>query len=240
MKLPTRLRSERWLRGFDLVPGDRRVVRSAFLFLEAQGGREQWLGGWTPWHAMTAPPGVAYRLPAGAVLTLELHYRAWEPGDAASDRSEVGLYLDSARPTALAQDLAVAVPAAGGASLRLRGEATLSADSTLWAFRPRLANGDDSVRGSIELAAVRPDGATLPLLWIRDYQPDWQTPYVLREPVRLPRGSRLTVTAYPASPGPRVIAEVSVGLYSSAPSLPTAGLGRRRSTLNAPIGAAGS
>lgn len=197
VRLPTGLRAERWLRGFDLAPGGRSIVRSAFLFLETPGGSEQWLGGWTPWYAMTSSPGgVAYRLPAGAVLTLEIHYLSSGP-EAATDRSEIGLYFVPARPTSQAQDLAIA--ASRGAQGRLRGETTLAADSTLWALRPRLEGAGGPVSGSIEVAAAQPDGAIEPLLWVKDLLPDWQTPYVLREPARLPRGTRLIVTAYPAA-----------------------------------------
>lgn len=219
VRLMTGLRAERWLRGFDVVPGDRSLVRSAFLSLET-GGREQWLGGWTPWHAMTnAPAGVAYKLPPGAVLVLEIHCLSWGSAQTSTGQSEVGLYLDSTPPAALGQDLAIHAPTADAATKgRLRGEATLDADSTLWALRPRLESADGPAIGSIEVTAAQADGAILPLLWVKDLLPEWQTPYVLRAPLWLPRGSRVVVTAYPAGSGSRTTAGVSVALYPSAPA----------------------
>ncbi len=223
-RLATSQRRERWLRGFDLVPGDPSAVRSAFLSLETAGGREQWLGGWTPWHAMTsAPAGVAHRLPAGAVLTLEIHYLSSGPGETSSDRSEVGLYLDSAPAASSGRDLVIRANAdADPQARRLRGEAALDDDSALWAFRPLLESAGGPVGGSLEVTATRPDGATVPLLWIKDFLPDWQAPYVLREPVSLPRGSRVIVTAYPAGPATsRPSASVSVALYPVSARAPT-------------------
>src|SRR5262245_13108519 len=40
-------RSERWIRGLEFKPGDRRVVRAATFRVRETG---QWLGSWTPWY----------------------------------------------------------------------------------------------------------------------------------------------------------------------------------------------
>jgi len=52
-----------------------------------------------------------------------------------------------------------------------------------------------STAHSLEVKATRPDGSSDVLLWIRDYHPEWPTPYVFREPVALPQGSTLSATA---------------------------------------------
>ena len=36
-------------------------------------------------------------------------------------------------------------------------------------------------------------------MWVKDVRPDWPTPYLLRAPVTLPRGTRMIMTAYFAS-----------------------------------------
>jgi hypothetical protein len=61
--------------------------------------------------------------------------------------------------------------------------------SALW---PSLGVGGRSV----ELTAIHPDGAVEPLLWLKDYRADWPSAYVFREPVTLPAGTRLVLTAY--------------------------------------------
>lgn len=190
----------RWLDGFDVLPGARNALRSVMLFMRTARG-DVWLGGWTPWHAMTRAPDVAaHHLPAGTTLVAELHYKGWtEAGGTASDRSILGLYFRRQPPDRPMQQLAVATAAtAAGARRKLRGEAVLDSDGTVWALQPRLERNGTAVEGSIEVSAARPDGGIEPLLWVKDHGPDWQIPYVLRDPVTFPQGTRIIVTAYSA------------------------------------------
>jgi hypothetical protein len=46
---------------------------------------------------------------------------------------------------------------------------------------------------SFKLTARRPDGRVEPLLWIRNYRPEWNQTYIYRRPIRLPGGTRLEV-----------------------------------------------
>ena len=46
------------------------------------------------------------------------------------------------------------------------------------------------------LAATLPDGTIRPLLWITDWDFDWQDQYRYAKPVRLPKGTILTFVAY--------------------------------------------
>ncbi len=39
-------------------------------------------------------------------------------------------------------------------------------------------------------------GVVESLLWLKDYRADWPSPYVFKEPVTLPAGTRLVVTAF--------------------------------------------
>jgi hypothetical protein len=196
----TRLTSDRWLRGFDIAPGDRRVLRSAFVFVKGSDGKQHWVGGWTPWHTMTHTPfDAAYRLPRNAVLTVELHYKTpAESNQPLSDASSVGLYFQPRRPAEVMSDIVVIgtpVKSENGRR-KFRGETLLRENVMMWALRPYLGNSSGSLKGSIEVKAIRPDGGIEPVLWVKENQPDLQVPYILRDPLRLPRGSRLIVTSY--------------------------------------------
>ena len=46
------------------------------------------------------------------------------------------------------------------------------------------------------LAATLPDGTSQPLLWIEDWDLDWQDQYRYLKPVRLPKGTLLTLAVY--------------------------------------------
>ena len=62
------------IRQIDLVPGDTRVLRAAFVFImprEASAARG-WVSAWTPWLRTTPPPDdAAFHLPTGARLLVE-------------------------------------------------------------------------------------------------------------------------------------------------------------------------
>ena len=58
------------------------------------------------------------------------------------------------------------------------------------------------------MSAYLPDGSVRPLLWLREPSARWPSPYVYDDPVPLPKGARLRVTAYVASDAttPRTVA----------------------------------
>lgn len=45
--------------------------------------------------------------------------------------------------------------------------------------------------GSLQATAYRPDGSVEPLIWLRGYRPKWQRSYWFREPIALPKGTRI-------------------------------------------------
>ena len=60
----------------------------------------------------------------------------------------------------------------------------------LLAVNPHLQKG-----GGAGIAALLPNGRREIVAWIRNYEPEWATTYVLRTPLVLPKGSRLKVEA---------------------------------------------
>jgi hypothetical protein len=185
------LTSERRVRGLEYMPGDRRVARAAFFTLQETG---QWLGSWTPWYGFVSlPAGAAYRLPPGSHIVAEIHYRgAKEP---VVDRGRLGLFFAESpapnRPSDLVLEAMGEVPS-GSAPKKFRAETVLPADIHALALRPDLQSGVKS----IEVAARKPDGGTEVLLFADAISLDWPTPYIFKIPVRLPKGSVLSATAY--------------------------------------------
>jgi len=180
------LRSERKLRALEFMPSDRRVVRAAFFRVQETG---QWIGSWTPWYGfISLPKGVAYRLSAGSHVVAEIHYRGIK--ERVIDRGTLGLHFADQPSPDLVSDIVV------------EGKTRLEADTNVVQLLPALSAGVKS----IEVSARKPDGGTEVLLYAKDIPADWPTPYILKEPVALPRGSvlsvtggvHLTVSAYPA------------------------------------------
>ena len=184
---------ERWVRGLEYMPGDRRVVRAAFFTLEETG---QWLGSWTPWHGFVElPDPVAYRLGAESRIVAEIHYRG--TSEQVVERGTLGLVFTDPAPGS-PSDLVLEARgeiSPDGTAQRFRAEAGLDADTYVWSLRPEVDEGITS----IEVSARRPDGGTEVLLFARNIPTDWPTPYILREPLLLPEGTRLRLTAYYAN-----------------------------------------
>ena len=188
------LKTDAWVRAIDFKPADKRAIRAAFFTVAGTG---QYLGGWTPWAPSTQlPDGSAFKLPANAVIVVEVLHGMTAP----EQPPALALYFSKVASTPVATlALAANRPAPDG---RLRTTMKLGADQTLIGLRADMSAGGKS----LELKAMRPDGSVEPLLWIREFRQDWQTPYVLRSPVRLPRGSTLMATAFfdAAAPAPRM------------------------------------
>lgn len=192
--------ADRWVRRIEIVPGNRRVMRAAFVSMVPQGARSaaQWIGGWTPWLPAIEPPeGAAFLLPAGARLVAELHYRGRDTG--LEDRSSIAVFFaPDDRPVASQIVVETAPAPSTDRSLRRRGQSSLREDTIAWAIFPQLSAGPQTGPAgatSVEVTARKPDGTIQVLLWLPERRHDWPTPYILQAPVLLPAGTILTVTA---------------------------------------------
>jgi hypothetical protein len=187
----TGLRQARWLQSLQLNPSDRRAIRYAAVY-DSRNGR--WLGTWTPSSKVsTMPAGSGVQLPAGAKLTVEMGVRG--AMDEAPGAAELGLYFADQRPQAAAAIEIAPAPvsvAAGKVGERFRAETALKAPATIAAMWPKLGAG----ARSIEVTAIRPDGSVEPMLWVSNYRAEWPAPYIMKEAIALPAGTRLVMTAY--------------------------------------------
>jgi hypothetical protein len=160
------------LRSLEFQPANRRFVHAAFFAVQETG---QWIGSWTPWYGFSElPKGTHIPLPANAHIVAEIHYA----GVPASVREQgtLGLNLADAGLSAPVSDLAL--PAS-----------KLTTNITALALRVEPSPGTNSV----EVSARKPDGGTQILLFARNFNPDWPTPFVFAKPVDLPRGTQIVV-----------------------------------------------
>jgi hypothetical protein len=178
------------------MPGDRRVVSAAVFSLEGTG---QWLGSWTPWHPfVSVPDGVAYRLPARSRIVVDVQYRG--TSNAQVDRGTLGVFFSDAPRSKAATDLVLdAVPREG--TRVLTGRARLSGDTFVWAIQPEVVPG----LSTIEVSARRPDGGTDVLLALTEPSIEWPTPYLLKTPRRLARGTVVSVVAHASASLPPLL-----------------------------------
>lgn len=191
-EIATGLKQPQWLRALQVNPSDRRVVHYAAVY-DARNGR--WLGTWTPSSQVsTMPGGSGLQLPAGAKLTVEIGYRG--NMEEAPGAGEVGLYFFEKRPAQTSTTIEIAPVAVnvvpGKKGERMRAETTIKTAATIAVMWPRLGPGAKS----LEVSAIRPDGSVEPMLWVNNYRAEWPAPYILKEPLTLPAGTRLLMTAY--------------------------------------------
>ena len=166
-------------------------------------GLGAYVGGFTPGQGVRVfHDGTAMRLPAGSTLIFQMHYTA--TGQATTDRTKIGFVFVPERPAQEAMTVALlnqnfTLPA-GAPNTRVDAQMTFHADATLWSLLPHT-----HVRGREWLVeATYPDGRREVLLAVPNYDFNWQTDYVLKEPLRLPKGTILRTSAwYDNSPGNR-------------------------------------
>jgi hypothetical protein len=159
--------------------------------------------------AQVFPLGTALRLAPGGVLHFQMHYTS--NGTAGTDRSKVGLVFAKEPPAtemrAAAFLNAQLVIPPGAANQQVTTDVGFAQDATVWGLFPHT-----HVRGTRwSYALVRPDGTSTPVLSVPKYDFNWQTYYMFKEPLRVPKGARIVSTAWydnsaanRANPDPKV------------------------------------
>jgi mono/diheme cytochrome c family protein len=139
-------------------------------------------------------PGTAIRLEPGGVIELQMHYTA--NGEAATDRTKIGLQFakdPSPREVRVTHFFnGTLVLPAGAPETRVDADISFVADATVWGIFPHT-----HVRGKRwEYTLELPDGTRKQVLSVPRYDFNWQTYYMFKEPLQVPKGSRLISSAW--------------------------------------------
>jgi len=166
------------------------------------------IGGFAPGQFVrTYQEGTAMRLPAGATLILQSHYTA--SGKPTTDRTRIAVKFAKATPQTEIRfgsliNGALHIPA-GASDYRVDTEMTIGRDVTMWSMLPHT-----HVRGTRWIyEATYPDGRKETILAVPNYDFNWQTDYVFKQPLKLPKGTKVHATAWydnskanPSNPDP--------------------------------------
>ena len=208
--IPLNLDKDVYVGGFEFRPENRRVVHHALIFLDTRGrGRKlaagspdgsyqcfgspgfaaSLLGGW-------APGAAPYKLAAGSAIPLakstdlivQIHYHP--DGKPEQDQSSLGLTF-TGPPTVGRALMVIAshdidIPP-GDARYVLKSSMEMPADADLVRITPHA----HYICRDMKVTAHLPDGTTKPLLWIKDWDFNWQGGYNYAKPVLLPKGTRI-------------------------------------------------
>lgn len=222
-------REDRWIRGVEILPGNRKVLHHCTVFLKPPGAADVAAAGAQGSYCLAAtapgtpplllPDGMAKRVPAGWRFVLVLHYTP--VGTVQEDRTRLGLLFADPRQvkqevaTKLLWDPDLAIPPR---TVDHRVERTwqVADDILLLGLFPHM-----HLRGqSFRYEAHYPDGTTEILLNVPRYDFGWQNRYDFVTPKRIVAGTVLRCiarydnsAANPANPDPS--ATVHTGTQST-------------------------
>jgi hypothetical protein len=145
-------------------------------------------------NAQVFPAGTALRIPAGAVLTFQMHYTAH--GMAMKDQSSLGIVFAREPP---AQEMHASyfvnprlVIPAGASDHRVDAQLAFPVQSRIYGILPHT-----HLRGKRwEYTLVTADGQSRSILSVPNYDFNWQTYYMFKEPLVVPAGSRIVSSAW--------------------------------------------
>jgi hypothetical protein len=134
------------------------------------------------------------RLEPGGEIELQLHYST--NGTAATDRTRIGFIFSKDKMPVEVQAAAffnakLRVPARAR-DVRVDADVAFQQDATVWGLFPHT-----HLRGKKwEYRLVMPDGTERMILAVPRYDFNWQTYYMFREPLQVPKGSRIVSSAW--------------------------------------------
>jgi hypothetical protein len=215
--IPMNLSDDRMVSAVEFRAGNRSVIHHSIMFLDANGaarkldgadgqpgyrswgganvrptgGLGAWLPGTVPRHL---PNGMAKFVKAGSDLVLQVHYHPI--GKAVSDQSSVGIYFAKDPVKHIVTGIAVTQPLlklpAGKSHCDVKTRCIpLPVDVNVLGISPHMHDLGKEFRVSAKL----PGGEYLPLMWIKDWDFNWQGSYQFAEPVKLPKGSVICLHA---------------------------------------------
>ncbi|MBI1785078.1 hypothetical protein HYR69_08025 [Candidatus Sumerlaeota bacterium] len=195
LQIKLNLPEDRWLRAFDVRPGNRRALHHLVVFEgidAAMIGRQvaAWAVGSPP---IQYPDGVGQVIPKDPTYSVNLHYHPLEI--AAADQTQLGFYFGRGELRKVVATTNVAEAriqiAPGQKDYIIHAEYFVNQDIEILSFLPHM-----HMRGrSMSYTALFPDGRTELLLRVPHYDFNWQWIYFLRRPISLPKGSRIQIEA---------------------------------------------
>jgi hypothetical protein len=168
------------------------------------------LAGWAPGNAPgLLTPGLGIMLPKGADIVLEVHYHM--NGKSEKDRTKLGVHfakapVEKALHTLGVITLDIKIPAGeanhavradqivylpDGVQPNFRLSKDVSEDITLLGVTPHM----HLVGRAMKVKAIFPDKSEKMLVDVPDWDFNWQISYEFKQPLKLPKGTRLEIEA---------------------------------------------
>ena len=216
--LPLPLPPDMEVVGFEFRPGNPRVVHHSIAFLDISGIAQRrddaepgpgytnfggpgfppvgYLGAWVPGAVpRKLGDGLAMMVPRRSVIALLMHY--YPSGKPERDQSQIGLFLakrGNSRPVS-------AIPVTSTdfeippneKHFRVTKSFVLPVDATALGVVPHMHYLGREMRVT---ARVTGQSEPVPLIWIKNWDFNWQGEYRFAEPIRLPKGTEILVEGF--------------------------------------------
>ena len=214
--IPTNYTEDRYVSAVEVKPGNRNIVHHVLVFLDTTGTARKLagkdgqpgyttfggvgfapsggLGGWAPGNMPhPLPPGVGQYLPKGSDIVLQVHYH--RSGKQETDRTKIGVYfckgpVDKRVRSSMVINPFIVIPA-GDANYKLQANLPVPGDVTVLNVTPHM----HLLGKEMTVTAALPDGSKKQLVKIPDWDFNWQTTYTFKEPLKLPKGSNVSLAA---------------------------------------------
>jgi hypothetical protein len=208
---PLNLDHEAYVKALEFRPENRRIVHHALVFVDPSGVARKragadgsypcfggagvpgvgLIGGWAP-GAVPPPPSEDYArpVPQGADLVVQIHYHP--SGKPESDQSSLGLSFSGppkkGRTAAMVIGGRIDIPP-GDDHYLVKGQLLLTREVDVVGISPHAHYlGKD-----MKVTAYLPDGKTIPMMWIKDWDFNWQGSYQYEKPISLPKDTRIEI-----------------------------------------------
>ena len=201
-RVPTNFTEDKWIEAAEIRPDKRSAVHHVIVFIQepgSQGGAggegSNLLVGFAPGEQpMHYPPGTAKLVKAGSTFLFQMHYTP--NGKAVQDRSYVGLRFAKEPPahraiTGRALFFGLKIPP-NDPNYEAKSTWTAKQDVELVALMPHM-----HLRGKdFKYTVVSPDGKEQVILSAPRYDFNWQLNYELKQPLAIPKGTRIDCVAH--------------------------------------------
>ncbi len=206
----TNFTEDMYLQAAEARPSNRAVVHHIIVFYRepGKGKRPMWIAATAPGaEPVIHPIGMGRKIPAGSDIIWQIHYTP--TGKEEKDRSEIAFTFCKEKPKQFVQTHGVANSMFMIPPLAIKHEVlssfTTKNDAVILAFFPHM-----HLRGKdFEYQVHYPDGKVQTILSVPQFDFNWQATYRLKEPLSVPKGSKIKCIAHfdnsklnPANPAP--------------------------------------
>jgi hypothetical protein len=217
--MPIDFDKDTYIAGMEFQPGNRAVVHHVVTYIDPSAasarmdGKDkepgysipgaigigvlnaQWGEVWVPGNAPhLMPAGTAKRIPKGAKLVMQVHYH--KSGKPETDLTKMAIYFAKG-----AVEQTYHMEQVGNMFFQLRpgqdkeevvAHNVIPGDAKLHSIFPHM----HMIGKDMKVTATLPDGRQIPLIYIDDWDFNWQATYFYKQPISLPKGTRIDLIAH--------------------------------------------